>query len=163
MPISVVRGRRSFGARILLGSLVGTPPRRAHPRRRVHRYTHQYTPLSLRPEINRIGREAAEDVARIHTKNRSLDTERDACGVGFVAESKGGPSRRVMEAATAACDANEHRGACSADGISGRGRRGWFEALPRRVHNDAVCPTPQLTSEGPLCGAAGGVLLELAC
>ncbi|KAH8065823.1 hypothetical protein JL722_206 [Aureococcus anophagefferens] len=52
---------------------------------------------------------------------RALDTERDACGVGFIAESKGGPSRRVMEAATNCLCANEHRGGCSADGISGDG------------------------------------------
>ena len=45
----------------------------------------------------------------LYTIERTLATERDACGVGFVAESAAGPSRRVIIAATAACDANEHR------------------------------------------------------
>ena len=57
----------------------------------------------------------------LSTIERTLATERDACGVGFVAESAAGPSRRVIIAATAACDANEHRGGCSSDCVSGDG------------------------------------------
>ena len=38
----------------------------------------------------------------LKTIERTLATERDACGVGFVAESAAGPSRRVIIAATAA-------------------------------------------------------------
>ena len=71
---------------------------------------------------------------------RALDTERDACGVGFIAESKGGPSRRVMEAATNCLCANEHRGGCSADGISGDGS-GIMTQIPWEVYE---ADTPRL-------------------
>ena len=68
-------------------------------------------------------------------QERTLATERDACGVGFVAESAAGPSRRVMEAATAACDANEHRGGCSSDCVSGDGA-GIMTQIPWAVYED---------------------------
>ncbi len=41
--------------------------------------------------------------------------EHDACGVGFVAESRRGPSRRVVPLALAALAAMAHRGALGAD------------------------------------------------
>ncbi|MDX1541990.1 MAG: glutamate synthase large subunit, partial [Geminicoccaceae bacterium] len=47
--------------------------------------------------------------------------EHDACGVGFVAEINGRPSRRVVEAAIAALKAVWHRGAVDADGKTGDG------------------------------------------
>ena len=78
----------------------------------------------------------------LETLERPLATERDACGVGFVAESSAGPRRRVMDAALAACDANEHRGACSADGISGDGA-GIMTAIPWPVYE---ADTPDLTA-----------------
>jgi len=52
---------------------------------------------------------------------RCLATERDACGTGFVAETKSEGTRRVMELALRACECVEHRGACGADGRSGDG------------------------------------------
>ncbi|KAH8051298.1 hypothetical protein JL720_15167 [Aureococcus anophagefferens] len=60
---------------------------------------------------------------------RALDTERDACGVGFIAEQ--GREPPVMEAATNCLCANEHRGGCSADGISGDGS-GIMTQIPGR-------------------------------
>ena len=69
----------------------------------------------------------------LSTIERTLATERDACGVGFVAESAAGPSRRVIIAATAACDANEHRGGCSSDCVSGDGA-GIMTQIPWAVY-----------------------------
>lgn len=48
--------------------------------------------------------------------------ERDACGVGFIADMKGkvGP-RVVLDKALVALGCMEHRGACSADSVGGWG------------------------------------------
>jgi glutamate synthase (ferredoxin) len=47
--------------------------------------------------------------------------ERDACGVGFVADVAGRPSRRVLDLALAGLERVSHRGAVAADGVSGDG------------------------------------------
>lgn len=54
--------------------------------------------------------------------------ERDACGVGFIADMKGkvGP-RVVLDKALVALGCMEHRGACSADSVSG-----WWVGSPYR-------------------------------
>ncbi|MCY4542237.1 MAG: glutamate synthase large subunit [Rhodobacteraceae bacterium] len=49
------------------------------------------------------------------------DTERDACGVGFVASIDAKPSRRIVEYGIAALKAVWHRGAVDADGMTGDG------------------------------------------
>ncbi|MDA0301682.1 MAG: hypothetical protein O2822_04070, partial [Chloroflexi bacterium] len=45
----------------------------------------------------------------------------DACGTGFVAESSGNRTRRVVEMAVRAVDALTHRGAVNADPLTGDG------------------------------------------
>lgn len=47
--------------------------------------------------------------------------ERDACGVGFLAHINQEPSHFIVKQALSALECMEHRGACSADGISGDG------------------------------------------
>ena len=47
--------------------------------------------------------------------------EHDACGVGFIAESSAGPSRRVVPLALEALAGLTHRGAISGDAKTGDG------------------------------------------
>nr|YP_009394501.1 glutamate synthase [Vertebrata thuyoides]ARW63063.1 glutamate synthase [Vertebrata thuyoides] len=47
--------------------------------------------------------------------------ERDACGVGFVAQINHSPSRKIVVNALKALECMEHRGGCSSDGKSGDG------------------------------------------
>lgn len=47
--------------------------------------------------------------------------ERDACGVGFLAHVNQSSSHHLVEQALGALKCMEHRGACSADGVSGDG------------------------------------------
>jgi glutamate synthase domain-containing protein 2/glutamate synthase domain-containing protein 1/glutamate synthase domain-containing protein 3 len=47
--------------------------------------------------------------------------ERDACGVGFVADRKGRASFEIVQQALAALRCVEHRGACGADQVTGDG------------------------------------------
>lgn len=51
----------------------------------------------------------------------ALVEERDACGVGFLAHINQAPSHYIIDQALHALKCMEHRGACSADGISGDG------------------------------------------
>lgn len=44
-----------------------------------------------------------------------LEEERDACGVGFIANPK--PEHKVVELGLAALGCMEHRGACLADNV----------------------------------------------
>jgi glutamate synthase (ferredoxin) len=71
--------------------------------------------------------------------SRWLTEERDACGVGFIADVKGRGSHALIEQALSALGCMEHRGACSADNDSGDGSgvmtavplqlfEGWFRA-----------------------------------
>ncbi|OKH22777.1 glutamate synthase subunit alpha [Hydrococcus rivularis NIES-593] len=63
---------------------------------------------------------------------RWLTEERDACGVGFIADVKGRGSYALIEQALSALGCMEHRGACSADNDSGDGS-GVMTALPLRL------------------------------
>ncbi len=65
--------------------------------------------------------------ARDHA--RSSRVERDACGIGFVAEADGRPSRRVVDLALEGLAGVSHRGAVAADGLSGDGA-GLLVAMP---------------------------------
>src|SRR5680860_1167538 len=47
--------------------------------------------------------------------------DHDACGIGFVADASGTPSRRIVEAALEGLAGVKHRGAVAADGRSGDG------------------------------------------
>nr|YP_009394291.1 glutamate synthase [Leptosiphonia brodiei]ARW62853.1 glutamate synthase [Leptosiphonia brodiei] len=51
----------------------------------------------------------------------SAINERDACGVGFVAQINHSPSRKIVSSALKALECMEHRGGCSSDGKSGDG------------------------------------------
>lgn len=58
-----------------------------------------------------------------------LVEERDACGVGFIADTKGSGSHNLVSQALTALTCLEHRGGCSADRDSGDGS-GIMTALP---------------------------------
>ncbi|MEM6519460.1 MAG: glutamate synthase subunit alpha, partial [Cyanobacteria bacterium P01_C01_bin.70] len=60
---------------------------------------------------------------------RSLVEERDACGVGFVADQQGDASFKLVQQALKALDCMEHRGGCCADKDSGDGA-GVMTAMP---------------------------------
>ncbi|MEB3357861.1 MAG: glutamate synthase-related protein [Synechococcales bacterium] len=63
---------------------------------------------------------------------RWLVEERDACGVGFIADQQGRPSRSLLDKALAALTCLEHRGGCSADQDSGDGA-GLLAAIPWEI------------------------------
>ncbi|MFQ3626298.1 MAG: glutamate synthase large subunit [Cyanobacteriota bacterium] len=60
---------------------------------------------------------------------RWLVEERDACGVGFIADSQGRDSHDLVQKALVALSCMEHRGGCSADRDSGDGA-GLMTAIP---------------------------------
>ncbi|MEM8603165.1 MAG: glutamate synthase large subunit, partial [Cyanobacteria bacterium P01_H01_bin.121] len=60
---------------------------------------------------------------------RWLVEERDACGVGLIADQKGRPSHDLVSKALVALGCMEHRGGCSADQDSGDGS-GLMTAIP---------------------------------
>ena len=61
-----------------------------------------------------------------------LTEERDACGVGFIADRDGCASHKLIKQALVALGCMEHRGACSADRDSGDGA-GLMTALPAKL------------------------------
>ncbi len=62
----------------------------------------------------------------------SLVEERDACGVGFIADVKGNGSHKLIQQTLTALSCMEHRGGCSADNDSGDGS-GIMTAIPREL------------------------------
>ncbi len=84
--------------------------------------------------------------------------ERDACGIGFVADRLGRASRDVVEAALEALRRVRHRGAVAADGRSGDGA-GLLVPIPRELFRspgvgmlflppDGVDPSRELVERG---------------
>jgi len=77
----------------------------------------------------------------------ALTRERDACGVGFVANTKiGGEfgSHKVLEDALTALGCMEHRGGCGGDGVSGDGA-GIMTMIPWKLFDEfrsKDCPQP---------------------
>jgi glutamate synthase (ferredoxin) len=65
---------------------------------------------------------------------RWLVEERDACGVGFIADQKGRSSHALVSQSLTALTCLEHRGACSADQDSGDGA-GLLTAIPWELLN----------------------------
>ncbi|HVF52034.1 MAG TPA: glutamate synthase large subunit [Actinomycetota bacterium] len=61
-----------------------------------------------------------------------LRDERDACGIGFVADSKGRPSRAIVDNAVEALCRVRHRGAVAADALTGDGA-GLLLPLPSAI------------------------------
>jgi len=70
-----------------------------------------------------------------------LPTERDSCGIGFVADAAARPSRAILDAALDGLAAMRHRGAYAADGKTGDGA-------------GVLLPIPASLVPGPWCGLA---------
>uniref|UniRef100_A0A7S2WL87 glutamate synthase (ferredoxin) n=1 Tax=Eucampia antarctica TaxID=49252 RepID=A0A7S2WL87_9STRA len=77
----------------------------------------------------------------------ALTKERDACGVGFIANTKAGGefgTHKVLKEGLTALGCMEHRGACSADGVSGDGA-GVMTQIPWKLFSEyrgENCPQP---------------------
>ena len=53
---------------------------------------------------------------------KTLDErERDACGVGFIANLNKQRSNEILKAGIQALECNDHRGGCNFDGLTGDG------------------------------------------
>ena len=63
---------------------------------------------------------------------RPYETERDACGIGFVADANGRASRAIVDTAIEALCRVKHRGAVAADALTGDGA-GLLLPLPRAI------------------------------
>ena len=76
-----------------------------------------------------------------------LVKERDACGVGFIANTKSGEefgTHKVIQQGLAALGCMEHRGACGGDGVSGDGA-GVMTQIPWKLlaeYRSESCPQP---------------------
>ncbi len=88
--------------------------------------------------------------AEIFNGQRWLVEERDACGVGFIANPDGRNSHDIIGMALSALSCMEHRGGCSADRDSGDGA-GIMTAIPRELilawaaeKNIAIDPAAEL-------------------
>jgi glutamate synthase (ferredoxin) len=77
---------------------------------------------------------------------RWLVEERDACGVGFIADSKGNASHNLIEQTLKALGCMEHRGGCSADQDSGDGA-GIMTAIPWDLLNRWLKSTGQVDAD----------------
>jgi glutamate synthase (ferredoxin) len=77
----------------------------------------------------------------------ALVKERDACGVGFVANTKSGEefgTHKVLTQGLSALSCMEHRGGCGGDGVSGDGA-GIMTQVPWKILSDfrsESCPQP---------------------
>jgi glutamate synthase (NADPH) large chain len=76
-------------------------------------------------------------------------SEKDACGVGFVASIDGQPRREVVELAVRALKALFHRGAVDADGKSGDGA-GIMIGVPQAFFHEQVKSIGQSPRGGPI-------------
>src|SRR5680860_746207 len=82
--------------------------------------------------------------------------DHDACGIGFVADASGTPSRRIVEAALEGLAGVKHRGAVAADGRSGD-RAGLPLPLAAAFLAAEVAPAPGGDAPDPdLPGAVTG-------
>jgi len=70
-----------------------------------------------------------QDPTQIYLGPRALVEERDACGVGFLADQQGRASFTLVQQALGALSCMEHRGGCCADKDSGDGA-GVMTAIP---------------------------------
>jgi glutamate synthase (ferredoxin) len=77
----------------------------------------------------------------------ALTKERDACGVGFIANTKSGKefgTHKVLQQGISALTCMEHRGACGGDGVSGDGA-GIMTQIPWKLldsFRSENCPQP---------------------
>jgi len=68
----------------------------------------------------------------------ALAKERDACGVGFIANTQSGEefgTHKVLQQGLSALDCMEHRGACGGDGVSGDGA-GVMTQIPWKLFSE---------------------------
>jgi len=84
-----------------------------------------------------------------------LIEERDACGVGFLADQKGRRSHELIRQALGALTCVEHRGGCSADQDSGDGA-GLLSAIPWDLFSD------WLAEQGVATSAVGHIGVGMA-
>ena len=82
----------------------------------------------------------------------ALVEERDACGVGFIASLNNKPSHYTLTQAVQALTCMEHRGATSADNISGDGS-GIMSSIPWKLFANICDPTKVSNKDGTIgCG-----------
>ncbi|MGH2996245.1 MAG: glutamate synthase central domain-containing protein, partial [Gaiellaceae bacterium] len=77
----------------------------------------------------------------MHSTLHDPRSERDSCGIGFVADATGRASRFVMDALLEGLAGVRHRGAFAADGVTGDGA-------------GVLLPIPAALVPGPWCGLA---------
>ena len=100
-------------------------------------------------ELNNMKTNASEqNLSTEFMGQRWLVEERDACGVGFIADRDGRQSNKIIRQALKALGCMEHRGGCSADCDSGDGA-GIMTALPQKLfapwfaENNIAQPEPE--------------------
>src|SRR5947199_2324046 len=71
------------------------------------------------------------------TRPNTPDRERDACGIGFVADARGRTSRAIVEAALNGLACVIHRGAVASDAKTADGS-GVLLPIPRKIFGDEV-------------------------
>lgn len=76
-----------------------------------------------------------------------ITEERDACGVGFIASLSNKASHSILKQALEACSCMEHRGASSADNISGDGA-GVLTGIPWKLLKDIIDPNKHKNKDG---------------
>ncbi|MDQ4125303.1 MAG: hypothetical protein M3134_06865, partial [Actinomycetota bacterium] len=86
--------------------------------------------------------------------------ERDACGIGFVADSSGRPSRAIVTAALDALCRVKHRGAVAADELTGDGA-GLLLPIPPNVAPEGRGVVMTFLDPGEVRGGRDAV--EAAC
>ncbi len=102
--------------------------------------------------VNRDGHDNQKPAAGFMGQ-RWLVEERDACGVGFIADQKGRAHHELIEQALSALTCLEHRGGCSADYDSGDGA-GVMTAIPWNLFQSwftakgVTLPAPEQTGVG---------------
>nr|WDA99068.1 glutamate synthase [Gronococcus sybilensis] len=82
--------------------------------------------------VHSLRREQTKTILNELNIQPNLDKERDACGVGFVADLNNRPKHKLVMQALEALTFMEHRGACSADRDSGDGA-GILTAIPWKI------------------------------
>lgn len=88
----------------------------------------------------------------------ALVEERDACGVGFIASLNNEATHQILQQALWACTCMEHRGASSADNISGDGA-GVMTAIPWSLFSSIASPGSVLNKDGSFATAVGMIFL----
>ena len=96
------------------------------------------------------------------------ERERDACGIGFVADAAGRPARAIVELGLDALTRMRHRGAMDADAKTGDGA-GVLVPIPRGFLEEELAieaaEPPGVAMLFLRCGAGGGPagIVERAC